>query len=114
MNYMIGVDLGTTSTKAVLFDEKNQVVSSANNGYKLYRDIPDMAEEDLDEIFEALLESLRQVVQGAKLTTDDKIVVNAVESIVETIHPMRTLTNMMFLFLSLNSNPIIPFSSQQL
>ena len=73
MNYMIGVDLGTTSTKAVLFDEKNQVVSSSNNGYKLYRDIPDMAEEDLDEIFEALLESLHQVVQGAKLTTDDKI-----------------------------------------
>ncbi|WP_459524126.1 gluconokinase [Leuconostoc lactis] len=73
MNYMIGVDLGTTSTKAVLFDDRNQVVASANKGYKLYRDAPDMAEEDLDEIFEALIDALSEVVRAAKLQDDDKI-----------------------------------------
>lgn len=73
MEYMIGVDLGTTSTKAVLFDDRNQVVASANKGYKLYRDAPDMAEEDLDEIFEALIDALSEVVRAAKLQGDDKI-----------------------------------------
>lgn len=73
MDYMIGVDLGTTSTKAVLFDDRNQVVASANKGYKLYRDAPDMAEEDLDEIFEALIDALSEVVRAAKLQGDDKI-----------------------------------------
>lgn len=73
MDYMIGVDLGTTSTKAVLFDDRNQVVASANKGYKLYRDTPDMAEEDLDEIFEALIDALSEVVRAAKLQGDDKI-----------------------------------------
>lgn len=47
MEYMIGVDIGTTSTKAVLFDDKNVVVASANKSYALYRDLPDMAEEIL-------------------------------------------------------------------
>ncbi|MGX7042149.1 gluconokinase [Leuconostoc holzapfelii] len=73
MDYMIGVDLGTTSTKAVLFNDQNQVVASANKGYKLYRDVPDMAEEDLDEIFEALIDALSEVVRAAKLQDDDKI-----------------------------------------
>uniref|UniRef100_UPI00289DDCFF FGGY family carbohydrate kinase n=1 Tax=Leuconostoc pseudomesenteroides TaxID=33968 RepID=UPI00289DDCFF len=73
MEYMIGVDLGTTSTKAVLFDDKNQVVTSANKGYPLYRDVPDMAEEDLNEIFDALIEALTDVVRAADLKEGDKI-----------------------------------------
>ena len=73
MEYMIGVDLGTTSTKAVLFDDRNQVVASANKGYQLYRDIPDMAEEDLNEIFEALIDALSDVVRQANLSEGNKI-----------------------------------------
>lgn len=66
MDYLIGVDLGTTSTKVVLFDTKGHVVSSANKGYKLYRDAPDMAEEDLDEIWEAFTDAMAQVTRVAK------------------------------------------------
>ena len=32
MNYLIGIDLGTSSTKTVLFDEKGEVISSASKG----------------------------------------------------------------------------------
>ncbi|MBU7455035.1 gluconokinase [Leuconostoc fallax] len=73
MEYMIGVDLGTTSTKAVMFDDQNQVVASANKGYSLYRDLPDMAEEDLDEIFTALIDALSEVVRTAKLNDEDRV-----------------------------------------
>ncbi|WP_404975179.1 gluconokinase [Weissella paramesenteroides] len=66
MDYLIGVDLGTTSTKVVLFDTKGHVIASANKGYKLYRDAPDMAEEDLDEIWEAFTDAMAQVTRSAK------------------------------------------------
>lgn len=66
MDYLIGVDLGTTSTKVVLFDTKGHVIASANKGYKLYRDAPDMAEEDLDEIWEAFTDAMAQVTRAAK------------------------------------------------
>ncbi len=65
MDYLIGVDLGTTSTKAVLFDTKGKVIASANHGYPLYRDTPDMAEEDLDEIMRAFTEAVQEVAAKA-------------------------------------------------
>ncbi|MGB2509823.1 gluconokinase [Leuconostoc suionicum] len=73
MEYMVGVDIGTTSTKAVLFDDKNVVVASANKSYALYRDLPDMAEEDLNELFEALISALAEVVRDADLSKGNKI-----------------------------------------
>ena len=32
-NYMLGVDIGTTSTKAVLFTEKGKIIQQVNFGY---------------------------------------------------------------------------------
>lgn len=37
MKYMIGADIGTTSTKAVLYDLKGNVKAYANVGYHLYQ-----------------------------------------------------------------------------
>ena len=37
MNYLIGVDVGTSSTKAVLYDQNAQVITQANYGYELHR-----------------------------------------------------------------------------
>ena len=36
MNYLIGIDLGTSSTKTVLFDENGEVIASAGKDYPLY------------------------------------------------------------------------------
>ena len=63
MDYMIGVDLGTTSTKVVLFNMKGKSVAYANNPYPLYQDTPDMAEEDPEEIFEAVISGLTEVMR---------------------------------------------------
>ncbi len=54
MQYMIGTDLGTTSTKSVLYDLAGHVIASANVGYPLYHDVPDMAEEDPQAILAAV------------------------------------------------------------
>ncbi|WP_261374414.1 FGGY family carbohydrate kinase, partial [Bacillus mobilis] len=34
-SYMLGIDIGTTSTKAVLFTEKGEVIQTENIGYPL-------------------------------------------------------------------------------
>ena len=59
---MIGVDIGTTSTKAVLYEENGTVVASANIGYPLYTPSADIAEQDPEEIFTAVLQAVQQVI----------------------------------------------------
>lgn len=51
MDYTLGVDIGTTSVKTVLYDIHGKVHGYSNDGYPLYQDTPDMAEEDPEEIF---------------------------------------------------------------
>ena len=57
----IGVDIGTTTTKAVGFDEQGQVLVTAYQGYPLFCPDPLTAEQDPKLIFEAVLASIQQV-----------------------------------------------------
>ncbi len=65
--YMIGVDIGTTSTKAVLYKENGQPVSKHNVEYPLYTPTPATAEQDPEEILLAVVESIRKVIQDNSL-----------------------------------------------
>jgi gluconokinase len=56
--YMIGVDIGTTSTKAVVFTLDGKVVAHDAADYPLLRPTPTAAEQDPEQIFEAVLASL--------------------------------------------------------
>ncbi|MFC6179739.1 gluconokinase [Lactiplantibacillus daowaiensis] len=61
MQAMLGVDIGTTSTKVVLYDQNGQVIASANHGYPLYQTTPGMAEEAPAEIYQAMVQGLTEV-----------------------------------------------------
>ena len=61
MQYLIGVDLGTTATKAVLFEKDGKIIASSSQAYPLHRNASGMAEESLEEIFEAVLVTIREV-----------------------------------------------------
>ncbi|USS86328.1 gluconokinase [Fructilactobacillus cliffordii] len=67
MEYVIGLDIGTTSTKTVLYDEAGKVRGYSNDLYNLYQDTPDMAEEDPEEIFSAIISGLSKVIEKADL-----------------------------------------------
>ncbi|MES9737278.1 gluconokinase [Peribacillus frigoritolerans] len=62
-SYMLGIDIGTTSTKAVLFTKKGDVIQQENIGYPLYT--PDMttAEQDPEEIFQAVLKAFSNITK---------------------------------------------------
>ncbi|MCL6573370.1 MAG: gluconokinase [Bacillus sp. (in: Bacteria)] len=61
-SYMLGIDIGTTSTKAVLFTEQGEVIHQENIGYALYTPDISTAEQDPDEIFQAVVESISKVM----------------------------------------------------
>ncbi|THF79568.1 gluconokinase [Cohnella fermenti] len=69
--YRIGIDMGTTSTKAVVFDEEGRVVSTANAGYPLYTPTPSIAEQDPEEIFAAVVAAVGTAVKEAGLAPGD-------------------------------------------
>ncbi|WP_106770060.1 gluconokinase [Paenibacillus faecalis] len=62
---MIGVDIGTTSTKAVLFSESGKIMAKSSGEYPLLTPVPSFAEQNPDEIFEAVISSVKGVVTGS-------------------------------------------------
>lgn len=61
--YMLGVDIGTTSTKAVLFSEKGEVIQQENVGYPLHTPDISTAEQDPVEIYMAVLTVITKIMK---------------------------------------------------
>lgn len=76
LDYFIGVDVGTTSTKAVLYDEHAQVLTQAKQGYPLYRDASGMAEQDPDQLVAAVEKVIHDAAQKADLTAGKLLAVS--------------------------------------
>lgn len=61
--YLLGVDIGTTSTKAVVFNLEGKVQCQHAVEYPLYTPVPGAAEQDPDEIVSAVKESIREAIK---------------------------------------------------
>jgi gluconokinase len=66
-NIVIGVDIGTTSTKAVAFGERGKVVSSHAIDYPIVQPQPGWAEQDPDVIFSAVIKSVNAAIKKANV-----------------------------------------------
>lgn len=66
----IGVDIGTTSTKAVVFDTAGKVAGHQTVGYPLHTPAPGVAEQDPDEIYAAVLASIHGAVAAAGVAAE--------------------------------------------
>jgi gluconokinase len=73
---MIGVDIGTTSTKAVLFEENGKIVAKANEEYPLYTPTTSVAEQDPDRIFQAVVHTLNGVMAESGAGAEDVLFVS--------------------------------------
>ena len=62
MEYLIGLDIGTSSTKAIAFDLKGNVISKCNIGYPILNPKASWSEQSPEEMFEAVVNSIKQVV----------------------------------------------------
>ncbi|GKU81847.1 gluconokinase [Niallia sp. NCCP-28] len=66
-SYYLGVDIGTTSTKSVLFGEAGKVISMHHVEYPLYSPAPAIAEQDPEEIFQAVKETMKTALKKGNI-----------------------------------------------
>jgi gluconokinase len=62
MNYIIGVDIGTTSTKSIAFDMNGNVLTKKNISYPIYNLHSSWSEQNPVEMFNAVIDSIKSVI----------------------------------------------------
>lgn len=71
MAYLLGIDVGTSGTKALLIDESGRVVARAVSDYPLYTPKPLWAEQEPADWWRATCESVREVLNKAGATGEE-------------------------------------------
>ena len=61
-SYLLGVDIGTSGTKTVLFDTSGTAVASATVEYPLYQPKNGWAEQEPDDWWDAAVSTIRSVL----------------------------------------------------
>ena len=61
--YILSLDQGTTSSRAILFNRNGEIVSSAQQEFKQYYPNPGWVEQDPEEIWESQKETLKKAIQ---------------------------------------------------
>jgi gluconokinase len=74
--YVIGVDIGTTSTKSVLFTFDGSIVTSHGIEYPLFSPTPEVAEQDPDQIFLAVIGTIKAVMSTSGAAPGDILCVS--------------------------------------
>ena len=71
MKYTIGIDIGTSGTKTVMFDENGGKIASATVEYPLYQPQNGWAEQDAEDWWRASAESCKAVVEKSGVDPRD-------------------------------------------
>lgn len=71
MRYVIGIDLGTSGTKTVLFDEGGNVVASSTVEYPMYQPQNGYAEQDPADWYNAAVSTIKTVVTKSGVNSSD-------------------------------------------
>jgi len=71
MAYLIGVDIGTSGTKTVLFDEKGNTIASALKEYPMYQPKVGWAEQDPEDWWNATWTTIREVIDKSGVSAED-------------------------------------------
>jgi len=71
MSYLMGIDVGTTGTKAILIEKNGEVISTTTVGYSLYRPHPKWAEQNPEDWWRATINSVKQVLTNSKVNPKD-------------------------------------------
>ena len=71
MRYVIGIDLGTSGTKTVLFDENGVTMASALVEYPMYQPQNGWAEQDPEDWWHAARDTIRTVIEKSGVCNRD-------------------------------------------
>jgi xylulokinase len=71
MAYLLGIDLGTSGTKTVLFDESGAVIASSLQEYPLYQPQNSWAEQEPEDWWKATVSSIQAVLSKSGVNPKD-------------------------------------------
>lgn len=66
MNLILGIDIGTTNAKAILYDINGNIYNDYSESYPLYRDETGMAEQEPDDIVNSVIKMINQANTDTK------------------------------------------------
>ncbi len=69
--YLLGIDVGTTGSKALLIDRRGEVRASATTEYPMYTPQPLWAEQDPEDWWSATVRSIREVLEKAQARPEE-------------------------------------------
>ncbi|MFA9397954.1 MAG: xylulokinase [Clostridiaceae bacterium] len=71
MAYLIGVDIGTSGTKTVLFDEMGKTIKSATYEYPMYQPKQGWAEQNPKHWLDAVNSGIKEVISKSNVSKED-------------------------------------------
>ncbi|MDD9270123.1 gluconokinase [Paenibacillus sp. GCM10023248] len=93
--YIVAADIGTTSTKTLVISREGKVVASHSIEYPLFTPAADRAEQDPQEILDAVVHGIGAVVAKAGITAEQVLCVSfssAMHSLIAVDRDARPLT----------------------
>ncbi|MEW9697881.1 gluconokinase [Paenibacillus sp. SI8] len=93
--YVIAADIGTTSTKTLIIDREGRVKASHSIEYPLFTPATDRAEQDPEQIFNAVVEGIGAVVRKIGISAEEVLCVSfssAMHSLIAVDQDMKPLT----------------------
>lgn len=71
MNYLLGIDIGTTSTRALIINEDGALVASSTRDYPLYTPKPGWAEQNPKDWWKATVLAIKEILSNSKVAPSD-------------------------------------------
>ena len=71
MTYILAIDQGTTSSRAIVFDADMQPVASDQQEFEQFFPASGWVEHDVEEIWESVLKTCRAALEKAQITASD-------------------------------------------
>jgi len=68
MKYLLGIDIGTTSTRTIIINEDGRLISSSTKEYKMYTPKPGWAEQNPDDWWNAVVYTIKDAVEKSNIS----------------------------------------------
>src|SRR3990167_11672 len=70
-HYLLAIDQGTTSTRAIIFDQRGTIVTSAQQEFTQYFPADGWVEHDPEEIWSSTVQVVKGALKNANLQAKD-------------------------------------------
>lgn len=70
MNCLIGIDIGTSATKTILYGDACNIIAEASREYPMYQPQNGWAEQNPEDWKRAVLDTVKEVVESSKILPD--------------------------------------------